>query len=366
MRTKALVHAARSLAPTDVLSVSHLRAGNDCEKQCAACDGVLVGDGPGPAVRSPVNWEFCARAALRLEEVLRRGRYDAVLVSDIQLHQYALRARPYAQRLLMDLHNAESALQADLSAHPELRRLSRAPDASVPRLLTAERALLRQADLVTVPSRLARDQLAAGLPDTFHKISVVPNAVRMSAPRPASLARPTRCLFVGVLSYLPNTLAALSVCRDIAPAVRRVADGMSVVIAGKDPPDELLRAAAEAGVEVIADPPDIRPLYRESVLLVPLTMGGGTRLKILEAFSAGCSVLSTAKGIEGIDAVPGRHYQPAEDAPSFAAALQDILRMPQADLERRQNAWDLVRDGYSWEAVEKMLAGALHTTGLTF
>lgn len=128
------------------------------------------------------------------------------------------------------------------------------------------------------------------------------------------------------LGYPPNILAARMLMRAILPGLRAALPGASVLIAGRDP-DAALRAEAAAtpGLRLLADPPDPEPLYAHSDLAVmPILEGGGTRIKLLEAFCVGRPVVATAKAVEGHGLQPGRHYLRAETPEEF---ITQILRL---------------------------------------
>jgi glycosyltransferase involved in cell wall biosynthesis len=104
----------------------------------------------------------------------------------------------------------------------------------------------------------------------------------------------------------------------------------------------------------------MRPyLERATVLPIPLFSGGGTRYKALEAFAAGVPVVSTAKGIEGIDVRPGEHYLPAESAPEFAAAIQRLCERQELRAELRARARELVESRYSRPVITQGMVEAL-------
>jgi glycosyltransferase involved in cell wall biosynthesis len=150
-------------------------------------------------------------------------------------------------------------------------------------------------------------------------------------------------LFVGTLEYLPNWDAVFFFCDCVLPFLRQDAPTpFRVIIAGRPGFDlERLRALEERlraleEVEVILDPPDLLPYYaRSDTVVVPLRGGGGTRIKILEAFSYGLAVVSTTIGAEGLEVTPGLNIAIADGAKAFAA---ECLRIWKDDALRRQIA----------------------------
>jgi polysaccharide biosynthesis protein PslH len=133
-------------------------------------------------------------------------------------------------------------------------------------------------------------------------------------------------LFVGSFDYPPNVEAARRFLRDMAPTIRASLGPIPCVVAGRAPPDDLRDFATRAGAIVVADPPEMTPLYEAArAVVVPLRVGGGSRLKILEAFALGRPVVSTAAGKSGLDVAHERELLVAEDGAGFAAALRRLF-----------------------------------------
>ena len=129
-----------------------------------------------------------------------------------------------------------------------------------------------------------------------------------------------------------------------------------LVLCGRQPPPEL-RAAATSGpsssgeVVVTGEVEDVRPWFAlADVCVVPLRTGGGTRLKILEALAAGCPVVSTRKGAEGLALAHGEHLLLADEGAALVAALRWCLDQPAAASAMAERGRALVARDYSWQA----------------
>lgn len=169
-------------------------------------------------------------------------------------------------------------------------------------------------------------------------------------------------MFLGTMSWGPNAAAARFLAREVLPALRARVPGATLAVVGRDPPPDLLALNGTPGIEVTGGVPDVKPyLLRASVLAVPLDAGGGTRLKILEAFAAGLPVVSTAVGAEGIDAQPGTHFALAE-RPAFAAATAAVLADHAGSARMAERARELARAVYDWERIGRKAAEVV--TGL--
>jgi glycosyltransferase involved in cell wall biosynthesis len=187
-------------------------------------------------------------------------------------------------------------------------------------------------------------------------ISVVPNGIKTAS---AALPRADgkNILFVGNLRYPPNQDAARFLVADILPILRGQDAGITLTIAGFDPPADMIAGLDDTGVQVIANAPDLVPLYAQAAVVVaPLRAGGGTRIKILEALALGRPVVSTAVGAEGLDLVQGETALFAETAEAFAGATLRLLTDPALQQAIAANGRRLVSQRYDWDVVAAQLA----------
>jgi sugar transferase (PEP-CTERM/EpsH1 system associated) len=181
--------------------------------------------------------------------------------------------------------------------------------------------------------------------------------------RASSSPNPQHLVFTGSMDWIPNEDAMTHFCHDILPRIRERSTGVTVSIVGRAPTPAVVKLAEIAGVEVTGRVDDVRQhIARASAYIVPIRIGGGTRLKIFEAMAMGKAVVSTTVGAEGLPVTDGRDIVIADDAAAFADAVVSIL----ADGERRnqiaQAARDLVVTHYDWTAVAGQLEQALADT----
>jgi glycosyltransferase involved in cell wall biosynthesis len=164
-------------------------------------------------------------------------------------------------------------------------------------------------------------------------------------------------LFLGALDWRPNQDALDLLLHRIFPAVRAQHPAARLWIVGRNPPAGLAqRVAAVPGAELHADVPDVRPfLAKSGVMAVPLRIGGGSRLKILEALACGLPVVSTRVGAEGLDLQPGRDFVGVEDADDSADALVKSLRDPASVRTMAERARSFVLDRYDWDVLANKL-----------
>ncbi len=170
-------------------------------------------------------------------------------------------------------------------------------------------------------------------------------------------------LYLGAMSWQPNAKAAEFLAREVLPSVRQRFPNARLQLVGRNPGSEVLALGNLPGVEVAANVPDVGVYLAQATLLaVPLDSGGGTRLKILEAFAAGLPVVSTPIGCEGIDATDGKHLWIAP-RDSFADAICDALSQPEASRCLAENARQLAWDRYDWSAIGREACEAVSRLG---
>ena len=222
-----------------------------------------------------------------------------------------------------------------------------------------EKEWLPRFDIVLAASPVDSLRISDRNPDVF--VDVMPNVVRAPLPGDGRTGAQTGpLLLVGNLSYLPNVDAVITFCRNILPLIRAQDPALAeVVVAGSNPVDAVRVLADQPGVTVLANPPEIAPLYAKArAAVVPLRAGGGTQIKILEAFAHGVPVISTSLGAEGLDVEAGRHLVVADTPEAFAAACIDIARDDGLRSELVTQARQLQETEYSIEALRARFRNA--------
>lgn len=210
-----------------------------------------------------------------------------------------------------------------------------------------------QAKLTLTVSDVDRALLAREAPAA--RLGAVPTGVDTAYFTPNGTAEtPASLVFTGAMDWYPNEDAMLWFIDAILPLVRRQVPEVSVAIVGRNPTERLREMAGRAGVEVTGTVDDIRPwVARGAVYIVPLRVGGGTRLKIFEACAMGKAVVSTTVGAEGLPMAPGTHFLQADEPGDFAAAVVSLLR----DRARRsaigRAARALVEERCSWASIAR-------------
>lgn len=303
------------------------------------------------------------RAAL--DDLLRRVPFDVVQAESIEMVQYGRLAhvRGHAAPLYVyDAFNAEYLLQRRAFA-TDLRQPRKLPVALYSlvqwqKLRRYETRLGRRCDGVLAVSpddATVLGRLAPGLP-----IEVVPNGVdtsyfrRGAAPALDHLdPRSPALLFTGTLDFRPNIDAVTWFAREVLPLVQTTHPAARFVVVGRNPTPEVLACAAQPGVEVVGEVADVRPWFeRAAAYVVPMRIGGGVRLKVLEAFAMEQAVIATPMGVEGIAGFQsGVHALLAEQPGAFAAQIVDLLHDPASGQRLGAAGRELAVERYDWQAI---------------
>ncbi len=247
-------------------------------------------------------------------------------------------------------HNVETALwqrMASTESNP-VKRLAYKIEAR--KMARYERAALRKFHHVIAVSDHDREQMRTMNPSC--PISVVPTGVdtQKYAVAPPAQAEPPRIIFLGSMDWEPNIDAVIYFCQEVFPRVRAEFPSALFQIVGRNPHSRVKQLASDS-VQVTGTVPSVAEYLRDATLVVvPLRIGGGTRLKIFEAMAMGKAVISTSIGAEGLDVKNGRDLILADDAATFSAAT--ILLLKDAGLRRRyEQAAAQLAAQYDWSKI---------------
>jgi polysaccharide biosynthesis protein PslH len=262
-------------------------------------------------------------------------------------------------RCVYDWHNIESEAMMRYSLEVKSFAKRFYAISTAHRLQELERTLLQNAFGHIVCSKREEEQLRVQVPRA--RITTVPNGVDASffARATVELRWPPRnFIFVGAMNYYPNVDAAIVFVRDIWPRLRSLFPACRLTLVGSDPVPAVLALQNKEGVVVTGTVADVRNFYQVAdVAVVPLRLGGGTRLKILEAMAAGVPVVSTSMGAEGLDVKPGQNILIVDGKTPESWARQ-IMSLGESERRREElvaAAIRLVRERYDWTVIGKLL-----------
>ena len=296
----------------------------------------------------------------KIEELLEQQRFHLIVCDFLVPAVNLPHALPCPAVLFT--HNVESEIwrrHADTHSNAIVRRLY---GTQYQRMLRFEESTLQRFDGILTVSQSDRDTFMRLYPDAQEKpMWIVPTGVDTEyfAPHPPAPAAEPQLVFTGSMDWLPNEDAMQFFCRDVLPLVRAAEPRVTLSIVGRAP-TPAVRALAGADVVVTGTVDDVRPFMREAaVYVVPLRIGGGTRLKIFEAMAMGSPVVSTTIGAEGLPITHGIHALIADGPQPFADAVLALLRDPRRRASIGNAGRALVVDRFDWSAVAGTLEAAL-------
>ena len=299
--------------------------------------------------------------AAMLRAMLERGRYDAVQVAGIEMARYIpiVRKTVPGTRVVFDDHNAEYLLQgraAEVDAHhPPSWPKAVYSLIQWRKLRSYEARLCRVADAVLAVSEddAAAIRSLGGTAPVF----VVPNGVDTEyyRPNPSQSPRPATLLFTGTMDFRPNVDAVRWFVADVLPLLAERRPDVRLDIVGRSPAPAVQRLASSA-VSVTGAVDDVRPYFeRASLYVVPMRMGGGVRLKILEALAMGLPLVSTSMGAEGAGLTHGKELLIADTAAQFAQAILSLLDDPALRTRLAKAGRETARARFEWGRIAPRL-----------
>ena len=314
-----------------------------------------------------------------LREIVESSEYDVVQIEGVEMGPYALllrqwvRSRPggmRSPRLVFEDHNAEYVLQR--RAYETDRRHFRRWIGAIyswiqwRRLRHYEAAVCSCADAVVAVSEADAAALESLVPGLCP--AVVPNGVDLQLYDPIGVTPlplgSNVLLFTGKMDFRPNVDGVLWFCDEVWPLVRERMPDAQFFVVGKDPHPRLRRLYGLPGVTVTGWVEQILPYFAAaSVYVVPLRVGGGTRLKVLEAMAMGLPMVSTALGAEGLGAESGGQLMLADDPDQFAAAVIALLEDEGTAKRLGADAQHFVRQRYGWPAIVPRLEALYASLG---
>jgi sugar transferase (PEP-CTERM/EpsH1 system associated) len=316
----------------------------------------------GLLTRVPVHvWNQESDSMRRvIRDILARDPVDLVVAESTFLARY-LEAIPRRVPRIVDTHNIDSVTFGRYvqSLPPGPRRWYAA--ATVRRLASLEQSTFRACDGVWVCSDIEGEMTRRVAP--AEQVWVVPNGVDTAwfAPGQVVAAPTDPLLFFGRLDYFPNIDGLQYFVRDILPLLAGVQPALRMSLVGAAATREVRDLVDRSpALRLTGRVPDVRSsLAGAAVVVVPLRVGGGTRLKILEALSMAKPVVSTSVGAEGLAVRDGEHLRIADSPSAFAAAVSELLADPAAARRLGENGRALMLQRYDWAQVRAVVARSL-------
>jgi len=357
---------ARSAAKLGSVAVVSIRpAKSEAVKHSAGLEFLSVGiqgerSKAIASARCRIEVRISCACLSRLLGNIEKFQPDTIIVGGIPLASLLKHLRPLAKLLILDMQNIESDLAAQRLARMSVKeRFAAICRRDVSRIRHLEKRALKSVDQIWVCSKEDQTRLVNGY-RAMVPIQIIPNTIPRFKPladeyqpqNHKNKAGPV-LLFIGHLGYWPNVVAAQRLAHGILPAVRRRFPDATVILAGRHPQPAVQALSTLPGVELHANPECLQTFYeRADVVVVPLSAGGGTRLKILEAMAAGLPVVSTPVGAEGLGLIANEEVLLAESDEDLARHVIWLCENPDGKAKQMGFAEKTVRLRFGTEAVD--------------
>jgi glycosyltransferase involved in cell wall biosynthesis len=308
--------------------------------------------------RPPYAYTFpIERMREPLRELLRQHTFDVVVYQSLFVVELADEVRDTPTVLIEENVESGIAEQVFLQATNPIYGLR--DWLMWQKLVAFERRWVRRFPVCVAVSE--RDAAVLGEMSPASQVYVVPNGVdSQSFAPPGNTRDPETLLFFGTLSYQPNAEGLIWFCQEVLPGIRESRPQVTLEVTGLDPPPRVTDLGRLPGVHVRGFVPDIRSkLWSATACVVPLHVGGGTRLKILEALAAGCPVISTTIGAEGLALVDGEHLLLADTADEFARGTLALLESNDLQHQLALAGQRAVAQRHDWRQMASQLEAAL-------
>jgi sugar transferase (PEP-CTERM/EpsH1 system associated) len=221
-----------------------------------------------------------------------------------------------------------------------------------------EKEMCQRFDSVVAVSAEDRDQMREEY--SVQEVFDVPTGVDVDFFTPSGQERiePHNVVFTGSMDWLPNEDAIRYYTDQILPIIRRSIPDVTLTVVGRNPYPGLVELSKrDSSIIVTGRVDDVRPyMERAAVYVVPLRIGGGTRLKIFEAMAMEKALVSTSIGAEGLPVKDGTELRIADTPEAFAAAVVELLSNPALAKAMGRRAGQIVREKFGWSGVGKRFA----------
>jgi sugar transferase (PEP-CTERM/EpsH1 system associated) len=292
----------------------------------------------------------------RVRELVETKKFDVIHVDTIALAQFL--DRRWSIPTVLTHHNIESQLmerragaERGLFARLYLRRETK-------KLVAYEAKLSGMFDVNVFVAQTDEQTLVGRVPGL--RTAIVPNGVDIEYFTPNQGKDWPALIYAGGMNMFANRDAVMFFLSEIWPLIRNQVPDVRFFVVGQDPPKELLELAArDTQVIVTGYVNDIRPLvWDATVYVVPLRVGGGTRLKVLDAMAMGKAMVSTSIGCEGLEVRPDEHLLVADSPEEFAKKVVGLMQDPNRRLTLGRAAREMVERRYSWRTIGGQLLDA--------
>lgn len=303
-----------------------------------------------------VNWLKSREANKQLVEIISNNKYDLIHFDTISLDIYQKLVHKDT-KIAMNHHNIESHMMGRRAMKEKNYFKKLYFQQEYKKLHKYEQNHLPNYDGHIVCSKDDAHRLREL--SQANNIEVIPNGIDVSCAEPAKFIDKGTLLFIGGLSWYPNKDAVFHFFDKIYPILRKRNIDVTVDIIGRNAPDELVkRASTDDSINVHGFVNDISKYYeRSNIYICPIRDGGGTKLKILDAFAKKMAVVAYSIACEGIEVNHEENVMIAENAEQFAQYIIELINDTEKCMRLGNNAFGLVKQKYNYDSIGEKLSG---------
>jgi glycosyltransferase involved in cell wall biosynthesis len=282
-----------------------------------------------------------------LDDIFRTDDFDVVVAEFGMMGWYTLNSKALK---VLDAHNVEYDNYLRMAQHARTWMRKHHYLHEYRNLYKEERDAYGKQDVLFVTSARDKeiiDELAPDVPKF-----VIPNGVDTEFFVPnGNQVEPNTLVFTGLMKYVPNYDGILHFLDEIFPLIQKEISDVKIYVVGSQPPAFLQRRATD-NIIITGFVEDVRPyVWRSKAYVVPLRMGGGTRLKVVEAMAMKKPIITTSIGCEGIEVTSGKNVLIADQAQDFADTVIDVLRDGISHQQIAENGYQLAKAKYDWSII---------------
>lgn len=272
-----------------------------------------------------------------IEEALRVDMYDVILLESLFTTSYipAIRRLSDAE-IVLRAHNVEHKLWEDVSQGMGPGPKKWLLNLFQSKLATEESRLLHAVDAVAAITAHDAQWFRDHLPSSTNPSRVIALPFGLDVenrPHSEMNTAPNAVLHLGAMDWMPNVQGVQWLKDEVWPLVHQASPELRLLLAGRHMPEDWT-SDESLGIDVLGEVEDARATYNSPcIVVVPLHAGSGMRIKLAEALAAGRPVVTTTKGMEGMDLTPGKHVWVADDAPAMSEALVRLIESPETAIE---------------------------------
>lgn len=289
-----------------------------------------------------------------VEALLKEETFDVLYADHFHMAQYIPENWPSVK--VLDQHNVESVILQRFFENQRFEPMKLLAWLEWRKMRQYEPRMCRKFDRILTVTDIDAEIMRPWLPSE-RAISVIPIGVDTTYFQPQEGDSGSRELVsVGTMYWKPNIEGVLWFHRAVYPLVKKRVPEVKLTIVGTRPPAEIMHLAGEDGIEVTGWVEDARPyMARSAAMIVPLQVGSGMRVKILNALAMGLPVVSTSVGCEGIEVTHGEEILIADEPHDFAQATIRLLSDEGLRRKLSRSGRALVEERYSWPKVYAMI-----------